>query len=146
MDMRLVMNRDEYWQAHHMLCKFTGPLSLALRWADRKGPGMHMLLYLCKRAEETMLGMMDEVNSVLFLEGDDRWKGSVFEDMHKFLKGKDPLIETAAVKLFKPEELKVFKELPDDERNTKIQETWKRHLDSFPEVEPKKDTKKKQPS
>ena len=85
MDLRRIMNRDEYWQAHHMICKFTGPLSLALRWADRKGPGMHMLLYLCIRAEETMLTMMDEVNRVLFLKGSDKWKGSVFEDMEKFL-------------------------------------------------------------
>ena len=83
-DLRRLVGRDEYWKSHHMICKFTGPLSLALRWADRKGPGMHMLHYLCLRAEETMLGMMDEVNKVLFLENDGRWKGSVFEDMQKF--------------------------------------------------------------
>jgi len=34
------------------------------------------------------------------------------------------LIETTAVKFFKPEQLKVFKKLPDDQRNTKISETF----------------------
>ena len=47
-----------------------------------------------------------------------------FHWFNKFLKEEDPLIETVATKLFEPQELKVFKELPDDERNTKIQETF----------------------
>jgi dienelactone hydrolase len=43
---------------------------------------------------------------------------------NRFLKGEDPLIEIAAVKLFEPEELKVFDKLPDDQINTQIQETF----------------------
>lgn len=47
-----------------------------------------------------------------------------FHWFNKFLKGEDPLIEMAAVKFFEPEQLKVFDELPTDERNTTIQETF----------------------
>jgi len=49
---------------------------------------------------------------------------AAFHWFNRHLKGTDPLIETAAVKLFQPEQLKVFKELPKDEINTKIQETF----------------------
>ena len=40
------------------------------------------------------------------------------------LRGDDPLIEAAAVKLFTPEQLKVFRELPMDAINTNIHETF----------------------
>lgn len=43
---------------------------------------------------------------------------------NRFLKGEDPLLETAAVKLFQPEQLRVFRSLPADERNTKIHESF----------------------
>ncbi len=45
-----------------------------------------------------------------------------FNWMNRHLKGEDPLIDKPAVKFFKPQELKVFAELPKDERNTKIHE------------------------
>jgi dienelactone hydrolase len=41
-----------------------------------------------------------------------------------YLKGNDRLIETAARPLFEPEQLKVFAELPADEVNTRIQESF----------------------
>jgi dienelactone hydrolase len=47
-----------------------------------------------------------------------------FHWMNRFLKGEDPLIETTAVKFFEPEKLKVFDELPADQINTKISETF----------------------
>ena len=47
-----------------------------------------------------------------------------FRWFNKHLKGVDPLIETAAVKFFQPQDLKVFQELPGDQVNTKIQETF----------------------
>lgn len=47
-----------------------------------------------------------------------------FHWFNKYLKGEDPLIDTTAVKFFEPEQLKVFEELPADERNTTIQETF----------------------
>lgn len=47
-----------------------------------------------------------------------------FHWFNKFLKGEDPLIETTATKLFQPQQLKVFEQLPDDQRNTKIQEAF----------------------
>ncbi|MDB4786583.1 MAG: acetylxylan esterase [Planctomycetaceae bacterium] len=47
-----------------------------------------------------------------------------FHWMNQYLKGEDPLIETTAVKFFEPEELKVFDELPADQINTKISETF----------------------
>ena len=48
----------------------------------------------------------------------------VFRWFNKHLKGEDPLIEDAAVKLFTPEQLKVFATLPADQINTKIQECF----------------------
>jgi len=47
-----------------------------------------------------------------------------FHWFNKFLKYEDPLIETAATKMFEPEQLKVFDKLPADETNTKIQESF----------------------
>ena len=47
-----------------------------------------------------------------------------FQWLNKYLKGEEPLIETPAVKLFEPEQLKVFVSLPEDEINTRIQETF----------------------
>jgi dienelactone hydrolase len=48
----------------------------------------------------------------------------VFRWFNKHLKGEDPLIEDAAVKLLTPEQLKVFASLPTDQINTKIQECF----------------------
>lgn len=48
----------------------------------------------------------------------------VFRWFNKHLKGEDPLIEDAAVKLFTPEQLRVFTTLPADQINTKIQENF----------------------
>ncbi len=53
-----------------------------------------------------------------------------FHWFNKFLKGEDPLIETTAVKLFEPEQLKVFDKLPADEKNTTIQETFAARAES----------------
>jgi len=47
-----------------------------------------------------------------------------FHWFNRFLKGEDPLIETTAVKFFEPEQLKVFDQLPEDEVNTTIDETF----------------------
>lgn len=47
-----------------------------------------------------------------------------FHWFNRFLKGEDPLIETAAVKQFEPEALKVFESIPEDELNTSIQESF----------------------
>ena len=47
-----------------------------------------------------------------------------FHWFNKFLKGEDPLIETTAVKFFEPEQLRVFSELPADEQNTTIDESF----------------------
>jgi dienelactone hydrolase len=44
----------------------------------------------------------------------------VFRWFNKHLKGEDPVIDLAAVKLFKPEQLKVFDQLPADAINTNI--------------------------
>jgi dienelactone hydrolase len=44
--------------------------------------------------------------------------------LNRFLKNEDPLVETVAAKLFAPEQLKVFKELPADQRNTRIHESF----------------------
>lgn len=49
---------------------------------------------------------------------------SAFHWMNRFLQEDDPLLETAAVKFFEPEQLKVFASLPTDERNTTIDETF----------------------
>ena len=43
---------------------------------------------------------------------------------NRHLKGEDPLIERAAVKLLQPEELKVFAKLPSDSINTNIHHTF----------------------
>ena len=43
-------------------------------------------------------------------------------DQH--LKGENRLIEDPAIKFFEPEQLQVFKTLPEDEKNTKIHETF----------------------
>jgi dienelactone hydrolase len=43
---------------------------------------------------------------------------------NRFLKHEDAVIETAAKKYFEPEQLKVLLKLPDDQRNTTIQETF----------------------
>ncbi len=48
----------------------------------------------------------------------------VFRWFNRQLKGEDPVIEMAAVKMFTPQELKVFDKLPDDQINTKIHETF----------------------
>jgi dienelactone hydrolase len=47
-----------------------------------------------------------------------------FHWMNRFLKDEDPLIDQTAVKFFEPEQLKVFDELPADELNTTIQESF----------------------
>jgi hypothetical protein len=47
-----------------------------------------------------------------------------FRWFDKHLKGEEKPIDMAAVKFFEPEQLKVFKTLPTDEINTKIQETF----------------------
>ncbi|MGZ0168090.1 MAG: alpha/beta hydrolase family protein [Planctomycetales bacterium] len=47
-----------------------------------------------------------------------------FHWFNRFLKGEDSLIETAAVKFFEPEQLRVFEDLPNDELNTTIDETF----------------------
>jgi dienelactone hydrolase len=48
----------------------------------------------------------------------------VFRWFNRYLKGEDPLIERAAVKLLQPEELKVFAKLPGDAINTNIHDTF----------------------
>jgi len=49
---------------------------------------------------------------------------AAFHWFNRFLKKEDPQIEMAAKKFFEPEELKVFSELPADQRNTTIHETF----------------------
>jgi dienelactone hydrolase len=48
----------------------------------------------------------------------------VFRWFNRFLKKEEPLITVPAEKLFAPVDLKVFKELPADERTTKIHDTF----------------------
>ncbi len=48
----------------------------------------------------------------------------VFRWFNRFLKHESPPIEMAARKFFTPQELKVFDKIPDDERNTRIYETF----------------------
>jgi hypothetical protein len=48
----------------------------------------------------------------------------VFRWFNRFLKGQDPLIEMAARDFFPPDQLRVFDKLPEDEVNTKIEETF----------------------
>jgi hypothetical protein len=49
---------------------------------------------------------------------------AAFHWFNRFLKNEDPQIEMAATKFFEPEELKVFQELPADQRNTTIHDTF----------------------
>ena len=48
----------------------------------------------------------------------------VFRWFNQHLKGGDPVIEEAALKLLNPMSLRVFDELPEDQINTRIQETF----------------------
>ena len=48
----------------------------------------------------------------------------VFRWFNRHLKGEDPVIEIAATKLFTPQQLRVFDQLPADSINTNIQETF----------------------
>ena len=48
----------------------------------------------------------------------------VFRWFNIHLKGEDPPIETAAVKMFPPAELKVFNQIPDDQINTHIEDSF----------------------
>jgi dienelactone hydrolase len=48
----------------------------------------------------------------------------VFRWFNRFLKGEQPLIEMAAKPFFAPQELRVFDQIPTDELNTKIQESF----------------------
>ena len=48
----------------------------------------------------------------------------VFRWFNRFLKGQDPLIEMAARDFFPPDQLRVFDKLPEDQVNTKIEETF----------------------
>ncbi|HSH93128.1 MAG TPA: prolyl oligopeptidase family serine peptidase, partial [Roseimicrobium sp.] len=47
-----------------------------------------------------------------------------FRWFNRFLKKEEPLIEMAAVKMFEPKQLKVFKEFPKDQITTTIHETF----------------------
>lgn len=47
-----------------------------------------------------------------------------FRWLNKHLKGDESLVDKTAVKLFEPEQLRVFKQLPQDQCNTKIQESF----------------------
>ena len=49
-----------------------------------------------------------------------------FRWLNQHLKGDDGLIDKPAVKFFSPEDLRVFRQLPADERNTRIHETFVR--------------------
>ena len=49
---------------------------------------------------------------------------NAFDWLNQHLKGKSQPIETVATKMFEPEQLKVFETLPEDELNTKIEETF----------------------
>jgi len=48
----------------------------------------------------------------------------VFRWFNRFLKGQDPLIEMAAKDFFLPDQLRVFDKLPEDQVNTKIDESF----------------------
>ena len=48
----------------------------------------------------------------------------VFRWFNRFLKNQEPLIEQAAVRLFTPEQLRVFPQLPADQINTRAHETF----------------------
>jgi hypothetical protein len=47
-----------------------------------------------------------------------------FQWMNRHLKGEEPLIEVAAEKLLEPQQLRVFDELPEDQVNTRIHDTF----------------------
>jgi len=47
-----------------------------------------------------------------------------FQWMNRHLKGDEPLIDVPAEKLFEPQQLRVFDQLPQDQRNTSIQESF----------------------
>jgi cephalosporin-C deacetylase-like acetyl esterase len=49
---------------------------------------------------------------------------AAFHWFNRFLKGEDPQIEMATVKLFEPEQLKVFESLPADQINTRIHDSF----------------------
>jgi dienelactone hydrolase len=49
---------------------------------------------------------------------------AAFHWFNRFLKNREPKIDTAALPLFEPEQLKVFDELPKDEINTRVHETF----------------------
>ena len=55
-----------------------------------------------------------------------------FRWFNHHLKGDDSLIDKTAVKFFEPEQLKVFSELPADEQNTRIHESFVRSIDEVP--------------
>ena len=48
----------------------------------------------------------------------------VFRWFNRFLKGQSPLIEMAATNFFPPEQLRVFDKLPEDQMNTRIDESF----------------------
>jgi cephalosporin-C deacetylase-like acetyl esterase len=51
---------------------------------------------------------------------------------NRFLKGENPLIDKPAVPFFEPEQLRVFSELPADQINTKIHESFVPEASEFP--------------
>ena len=57
-----------------------------------------------------------------------------FRWFNHYLKGEDDLIEKPAVKFFKPEQLRVFDQLPEDEINTRIDEIFVPQAPSVSEV------------
>lgn len=65
-----------------------------------------------------------------------------FNWFNRHLKGEEPPITIAAEKLFQPEELRVFKKLPADEINTKIQDSFTRIATDKREAKPSIDSVK----
>jgi cephalosporin-C deacetylase-like acetyl esterase len=57
---------------------------------------------------------------------------AAFRWFNRHLKNDDPLIESAAKKVLQPEQLQVFKELPIDQQNTRIHETFVPQAPSLP--------------
>ncbi len=55
-----------------------------------------------------------------------------FQWMNRWLTGDEPLIDKPAVKFFEPAELRVFEELPADQVNTTIHETFVPQPEEFP--------------
>lgn len=75
----------------------------------------------------TLLGAADKVALNITAGGHkdtQELQVHAFRWFNQHLKKDDSLIEKTAVKFFEPEQLKVFKELPVDEINTKIDETF----------------------